>query len=150
MDNMFTNLPHFLLGIGLVLLIIEVLMGFTTILLLTLGLSMLLTSGLIYIGVLEEAVLDAFIAIAVIDAVLTLVLWRPLKLLQRDRAPKEVKSDWIGTQFDLETDVAPGMPGEAKFSGVMWTIKSASTLTKGTTVEVVKVEVGVLHVQASN
>lgn len=40
MDNMFSNLPHFLISIGLVLLVLEVLMGFTTILLLTLGISM--------------------------------------------------------------------------------------------------------------
>ena len=150
MDNMFTNLPHFLLGFGLLLLIIEVVMGFTTILLLTLGVSLLLTSGLMYMGVLDEAMLDALIAIAVLDAVLTFVLWRPLKLLQRDRAPKEVKSDWIGTQFDLDTDVAPGHPGTARFSGVVWTIKSSSSLPKGATVEVVKVEVGVLHVQPSH
>ena len=103
MDSMFTNLPHFLIGIGLLLLIIEVLMGFTTILLLTLGIAMMLVSGLMYIGILNEELLDAFIAIAIIDAILTLVLWRPLKLLQKDRAPKEVKSDWIGTQFDLES-----------------------------------------------
>ncbi|MBU2979699.1 NfeD family protein [Alteromonas sp. C1M14] len=147
MDDMFNNLPHFLIGIGLVLLIIEVLMGFTTILLLTLGISMILASGLMYVGILDEALLDAFIAVAIIDAVLTLAVWRPLKLLQRDRAPKEVKSDWIGTQFDLESDVAPGKPGTARFSGVVWTVKSTSTLDKGETVEVVKVEVGVLHVQ---
>jgi len=147
MDNMFTNLPHFLIGIGLLLLIIEVLMGFTTILLLTLGIAMMLTSGLMYIGILNEAMLEAFIAIAAIDAVLTLVLWRPLKLLQKDRAPKEVKSDWIGSQFDLESDVAPGEPGTARFSGVAWSVKSTFALKKGVTVEVVKVEVGVLHVQ---
>ncbi|WP_338454943.1 NfeD family protein [uncultured Alteromonas sp.] len=147
MDSMFTNLPHFLIGIGLLLLIIEVLMGFTTILLLTLGIAMMLVSGLMYIGILNEALLDAFIAIAIIDAILTLVLWRPLKLLQKDRAPKEVKSDWIGTQFDLESDVAPGAPGTARFSGVVWTVKSSSAIKKGATAEVVKVEVGVLHVQ---
>ncbi|MEG3767129.1 NfeD family protein [Alteromonas sp. 14N.309.X.WAT.G.H12] len=147
MENMFTNLPHFLIGIGLVLLVLEVLMGFTTILLLTLGISMILASGLMYVGILDEALLDAFIAVAIIDAVLTLAVWRPLKLLQRDRAPKEVKSDWIGTQFELESDVAPGKPGTARFSGVVWTIKSTSTLQKGDTAEVVKVEVGVLHVK---
>jgi len=126
MDSMFTNLPHFLIGIGLLLLIIEVLMGFTTILLLTLGIAMMLVSGLMYIGILNEELLDAF---------------------QKDRAPKEVKSDWIGTQFDLESDVAPGAPGTARFSGVVWTVKSSSAIRKGATAEVVKVEVGVLHVQ---
>ncbi len=147
MDNMFTNLPHFLIGIGLALLILEVMMGFTTILLLTLGISMMLASGLMYIGILDEELLDAFIAIAVIDSVLTFVLWRPMKLLQRDRAPKEVQSDWIGTQFELESDVAPGEPGKARFSGVEWSVKSSSVLKKGATAEVVKVEVGVLHVK---
>lgn len=100
-----------------------------------------------YVEILDEALLDAFIAVAIIDALLTLVLWRPLKLLQRDRAPKEVKSDWIGTQFELESDVAPGKPGSVRFSGVAWTIKSTSTLKTGETAEVVKVEVGVLHVK---
>jgi len=147
MDNMLTNLPHFLLGLGLVLLILEVIMGFTTILLLTLGISMMLTSGLMYVGIIDESLLSAFVVIAVVDAVLTVIVWRPLKMLQRDRAPKEVKSDWIGTTFDLESDVAPGAPGSARFSGVMWTVKTTEPITQGTTVEVVRVEVGVLHVK---
>lgn len=146
MDNMLTNLPHFLLGLGLVLLILEVIMGFTTILLLTLGISMMLTSGLMYLGIIDESLLSAFAVIAVIDAVLTFVVWRPLKMLQKDRAPKEVKSDWIGTTFDLESDVAPAEPGSARFSGVAWAVKCTQAVKKGETVEVVKVEVGVLHV----
>lgn len=147
MDNMLTNLPHFLLGLGLVLLILEVVMGFTTILLLTLGISMMLTSGLIYVGILDESLLSAFVVIAIIDAVLTLIVWRPLKMLQQDRAPKEVKSDWIGTTFDIDAAIAPGEPGAARFSGVMWAVKSTVPIRQGTTVEVTKVEVGILHVK---
>ncbi|WDT84696.1 NfeD family protein [Alteromonas sp. 009811495] len=150
MDNMLTNLPHFLLGVGLVLLILEVVMGFTTILLLTLGISMMITSGLMYSGILDESLLSAFVVIAVVDALLTLIVWRPLKMLQRDRSPKEVKSDWIGTTFDVETDITPGTPGSARFSGVMWKVKSTTPIPQGTTVEVVKVEVGILHVQPTN
>lgn len=147
MDNMLTNLPHFLLGLGLLFLILEVVMGFTTILLLTLGVSMMLTSGLMYLGILDESLLTAFVVIAVVDAVLTVIVWRPLKMLQQDRAPKEVKSDWIGTTFDIDADIAPNEQGSVRFSGVAWKVKSESTITKGTTVEVVRVEVGVLHVQ---
>jgi len=147
MDNMLTNLPHFLLGLGLLFLILEVVMGFTTILLLTLGVSMMLTSGLMYLGILDESLLTAFVVIAVVDAVLTVIVWRPLKMLQQDRAPKEVKSDWIGTTFDVDSDIAPNEPGSARFSGVAWKVKSETPITKGATVEVVRVEVGVLHVQ---
>ncbi|WP_421131746.1 NfeD family protein [Alteromonas sp. A079] len=147
MDNMLTNLPHFLLGLGLVLLVLEVVMGFTTILLLTLGISMMLTSGLMYIGIIDESLLSAFVVIAIVDAVLTLIVWRPLKMLQQDRAPKEVKSDWIGTTFDVDATVTPSEPGAARFSGVMWTVKSTVPIQKGTTVEVSKVEVGILHVK---
>ena len=150
MDNMLTNLPHFLLGLGLVLLILEVVMGFTTILLLTLGISMMITSGLMYSGILDESLLSAFVVIAVVDALLTLIVWRPLKMLQRDRSRKEVKSDWIGTTFDVETDITPGVPGSARFSGVMWKVKSTTPIPQGTTVEVVRVEVGILHVQPTN
>ena len=147
MDNMLTNLPHFLLGLGLLFLILEVVMGFTTILLLTLGVSMMIASGLMYLGIIDESLLSAFVVIAVLDAVLTLIVWRPLKMLQQDRAPKEVKSDWIGTTFDVESDISPEQPGTARFSGVAWKVKSDANIAQGATVEVVRVEVGVLHVK---
>ena len=147
MDNMLTNLPHFLLGLGLLFLILEVVMGFTTILLLTLGVSMMIASGLMYLGVIDESLLSAFVVIALLDAVLTLIVWRPLKMLQQDRAPKEVKSDWIGTTFDVESDISPEQPGTARFSGVAGKVKSNTNIAQGATVEVVRVEVGVLHVK---
>ena len=146
MENMLTDLPHMLLGAGILLLVAEILMGFTTILLLTLGLSLMATSGLMYMGVLSPDILDAFVSTAVIDVVLTAAMWAPMRRLQATKAPKNVTSDWIGDTFELESDVAPNAPGQSKFSGVVWKIKSTHTITAGTTVTIEKVEVGLLHV----
>ncbi|GGW75797.1 NfeD family protein [Alteromonas halophila] len=148
MDTMLNSLPHLLLGIGLVLLIIELLMGFSTVLLLTLGLSFLVTSGLMFAGELDHEWLRAVYSIAVVSVLLTIVLWRPIKKLQADREPNEVKSDWIGTTFDLESDVSPGQPGTARFSGVNWQVRANAPLAKGQQVKIVKVEVGTLYVDA--
>lgn len=149
MDNMLTDLPHLLLGAGIVSLVIEILMGFTTILLLTLGLSLMLTSGLMYIDLLNADILDAFISAALLTVVLTAAMWAPMRRLQATKAPKEVTSDWIGDTFDLDTDVSPNEPGQSKFSGVSWKVKSTQTLTAGTQVKIDRVEVGVLHVSAT-
>ncbi|MEW9798494.1 NfeD family protein [Alteromonas sp. CYL-A6] len=147
MENMLNSLPHMILGVGLILLIIELLLGFTTIVLLTLGLSCLITSGLMYAGFLDEELLHAFLSVAILDTILMVVLWRPMKNLQTDRAPNEVKSDWIGTTFDLDEAVAPGQPGSTKFSGVTWKVKASTPIAAGETVCITKVEVGILHVE---
>ncbi len=148
MEGMLTSLPHLLLAIGLILLIAELALGFSTILLLTLGLSFLVTSALMFYGEIEETLLSAILSIAVAEVVLTFLLWRPMKRLQADKAPAAVKSDWIGTTFELTTSVAPGQPGEQRFAGVSWKVKSTENLSSGTQVQIVNVEVGVLHVEA--
>lgn len=146
MDSILTDLPHYLLGIGLLLLLGEVLLGFTTILLLTLGLSMMATSGLIHLGILDPELLNAFIAVSVIDTLLTVALWKPMKKLQQDKAPKETTSDLIGATFDLVEDAGPGKKSHARFSGTSWTVKANTEIAAGVTVRILKVEVGTLHV----
>ncbi|MDM7862011.1 NfeD family protein [Alteromonas sp. ASW11-36] len=147
MDTMLNNMPHFLLGIGIALLIVEILLGFTTILLFTLGISFILTSGLMYFGIIDEQMLDAFIAVAVLDTIFTALLWRPMRKLQKNVDSTPVTSDLVGMTFNLESDVAPGIDGETRYSGITWKVKSAQSLKAGTEVKVVRVEVGVLFVE---
>ncbi|WP_100641723.1 NfeD family protein [Alteromonas facilis] len=147
MDNMLTSMPHLFLGIGVLLLILEVLVGFTTVLMMTLGLSMMITSGLMYADILEENMLHAFIAVAVLDSILLAILYRPMKKMQHDKAPNEVKSDLIGNTFDVDSDIEPGQRAMQKYSGVNWQIKCQSPLKKGELVKITHVDVGVLHVE---
>ncbi|WP_100656400.1 NfeD family protein [Alteromonas flava] len=147
MDNMLTNMPHLLLGVGLIFLILEVILGFTTVLLLTLGLSLIITSGLMYGEFLDEDLLHAFIAIAVIDTVLLALLYRPMKKLQQDKKPNAVKSDLIGDTFELDADIGPGIKATQRFSGINWQVKSFQPIARGTTVKITQVEVGLLHVE---
>lgn len=147
MDTILNNMPHFLLGIGIALLIIEILLGFTTILLFTLGISFMLTSGLMYFDIIDEQMLDAFIAIAILDTIFTAVLWGPMRKLQKTVDATPVTSDLVGMTFNLESDVAPGNDGEAKYSGITWKVKSAHPLNAGAEVKVVRVDVGVLFVE---
>lgn len=143
------SLPNYLLAFGFVLLIAEVLLGFSTILLLTLGLSTIIVSAVMFLGFLESTLFNALIATAVIDAALMAVLWAPMKGLQKDRAPTKVKSDLIGNTFDLDAEVGPGLDTSMKYSGVQWKIKCDEKLAKGEQVEIVDAEVGCLHVARS-
>jgi|ETNmetMinimDraft_18_1059904.scaffolds.fasta_scaffold19735_2 membrane protein implicated in regulation of membrane protease activity len=144
------SLPNYLLAFGFVLLIGEVLLGFSTILLLTLGLSTIIVSAAMFMGLLESDLFSAFIATAILDAVLMALLWGPMKGLQKDKAPTKVKSDLIGNTFDLDIEVGPGQDASMKYSGVLWKIKSAERIPKGERVEIIDAEVGCLHVKRAN
>lgn len=147
MQNMLNNLPHFLLGAGLLLMILEIFLGFTTIVLLTLGISALITSALMYMGVLNEALLDGFIAIAVIDTVLTAALWRPLRNMQKESQTTPVKHDFVGLELTLETDASPSTPGTIRYSGVNWEVRASRVIEAGSRVRVTAVDVGVFTVE---
>ena len=142
------NIESYLLALGLVLMILESLLGFSVILLFTLGLSLIVTSALVYMGVFEPSVLNLFIAVSVLDSILMVALWKPMKYLQRDRAPRKVKSDLVGNVVELSQDVGPAQPSSLHYSGVTWKVKSDEQLAAGTSVVIQDVEVGILIVSA--
>lgn len=145
---MFSNIPQTLLILGLLALIIEVLiLGFSTFVLLFFGIAMLLTSGLIYIGIIDDNWLSTISTLAIITLLLTLILWKPFKKLQNKPAKTEVDTDFAVIKFKLEKDLLPTENYTFNYSGIQWLIKSEIIIEKGTTVKVIKKEVGILWVE---
>jgi membrane protein implicated in regulation of membrane protease activity len=140
------NIESYLLALGLVLMIAELLLGFSIILLFTLGVSLLITSGLVFLNVFEPSLLNLFIAVSVLDTLLMVLLWKPMKYLQRDKAPRSVKSDLVGNLIELTQDADPSHPSTVHYSGVTWKVKCSEPIVAGTKVVIEDVEVGSISV----
>ena len=134
--------------LGLLTLIIEVLiLGCSTFVLLFFGIAMLLTSGLIYMGILDANWISTILTLALITLALAIVLWKPLKKLQNKPSKTDIKSDFAVITFKLEKDLSPSERYTFNYSGIQWQIKSETQIEKGVMVEVIKKEVGVLWVK---
>lgn len=145
---MFSNIPQILVILGLLTLIIEVLvLGLSTFVLLFFGIAMLITSGLIYIGILEANWITTMLTLAIITLVLAITLWKPLKRLQNKPSKTDIKSDFAVITFELEKELLPSERYTYNYSGIQWQIKSKTPIEKGIMVEVIKKEVGILWVK---
>ncbi|MEC6813645.1 NfeD family protein [Photobacterium toruni] len=145
---MFSNISQTLMVLGLLALIIEVLiLGCSTLVLLFFGIAMLLTSGLIYIGIIEANWISTLSTLAIITLLLTIALWKPLKKLQNKPTKTDVNTDFAVITFKLEKDLLPSERYTFNYSGIQWLIKSTATIEKGVKVKVIKKEVGVLWVE---
>ena len=145
---MFNNIPQTLVILGLLTLIIEVLiLGCSTFVLLFFGIAMLLTSVLIYMGMIEANWISTILTLAIITLALAIVLWKPLKKLQNKPSKTDIKSDFAVITFKLEKDLSPSERYTFNYSGIQWQIKSETQIEKGVMVEVIKKEVGVLWVK---
>ncbi|WP_394167267.1 NfeD family protein [Photobacterium piscicola] len=145
---MFSNIPQILMILGLLTLIIEVLvLGLSTFVLLFLGIALLITSGLIYIGMLEANWITTMLTLAIITLVLAITLWKPLKRLQNKPSKTDIKSDFAVITFELEKELLPSEHYTYNYSGIQWQIKSKTPIEKGVMVEVIRKEVGILWVK---
>ena len=90
---------------------------------------------------------------AISTALITAILWKPLKRLQSTgEMGKDRSSDIIGHSFNLSSDISRTVSGEQKYSGINWRVEPAKDLTDaamsaGTHVEVTAVSVGVFFVK---
>tara|TARA_R110001583_G_scaffold28441_6_gene100961 strand:- start:1925 stop:2389 length:465 start_codon:yes stop_codon:yes gene_type:complete len=149
MSYLLSHLPQSLLVAGILALIIEVaILGFASIVLFFLGLSLVLSGLLMLIGILPETLTAALWSNALITCGLALALWKPLKRLQDERQPTPINSDFARDAFVLEQDVDISGKAIHRYSGVEWKLKSQQPLTAGTTVKVLRADVGVLWVEA--
>lgn len=145
-----THLAETLMVTGLLLLIVEMLvLGFSTFILLFLGLSFLLTGMAMSVNLMPATTTSALWSNALVTAVLAALLWQPLKRLQhKQHTPNEVKSDFIGHRFVLSQDVDIQGDSRYVYSGIEWQLKSHTPIAKGTQVQVSKADVGVLWITA--
>ncbi|MFY8274900.1 NfeD family protein [Pseudoalteromonas sp. SSDWG2] len=149
MEFITNNLAETLMILGVVALIIEVaVLGMSTFILLFLGLSLLATGMLMNFSLLHSTVTTALWSNTLVTAILSVVLWKPLKRMQEQRDSGEVNSDFAELSFVLSNDVdEQGLTTHA-YSGIEWKLKSKHPLTAGTKVKVVKKDVGVMWVEA--
>lgn len=148
MDLVSNHLIESLIILGLALLSIEILvLGFSTFVLFFVGIAALMTAGLIYAEFIPETLTSAVLTMAIITAIDTVLLWKPLKNMQKKVDKKVAESDLIGHSFTLETDVGPNHPGNYHYSGIDWKLKSSIAISAGTQVKVVGTEVGAFHIE---
>lgn len=146
----FDDMAQALMIIGIALAVLDMLaFGFATLFLTVLGIALFLTGGMVSLGWLAASWPPVLISIAVLSAVLTWILWAPLKRLQnKDSQPQPAHSDLTEHSFVLEQDISPATPGKYHYSGIDWNIESESEISAGTRVQVVEVQVGVMKVTA--
>ncbi|NLS14541.1 NfeD family protein [Vibrio sp. SM6] len=145
---MLENIPQVLAILGLIVLSVEIaVLGFSTFVLLFIGIAILLTSGVMYLGVIEANWINAVTSVALVSFVLALVLWKPLKRMQNRTVTTDINSDFAVITFTLDSDISPSQPGSYQYSGITWQVKSLTAIPNGTPVTVVKKEVGVFWVK---
>ncbi len=142
------------MGVGFLLLAIDALaFGFASGVLLFAGLGAIVTGALVWFGILPNAFIVAVGCFAISTALITAILWKPLKRLQSTgEMGKDRSSDIIGHSFNLTSDISRTVSGEQKYSGINWRVEPAKDLTDaamsaGTHVEVTAVSVGVFFVK---
>lgn len=149
MEWAFNNLAETLLIIGIALLIIEiVVLGFSTFVLFFVGAAAVVTSGLLYIGLIPDSMLAALLCTAIITAISAALLWKPLKNMQSKVDTTKAKGDLVGHSFILVEDVAPELTPIYRYSGIDWKLKASELLVAGTKVEVTEADVGVFYIKA--
>ncbi|MGD8590704.1 MAG: NfeD family protein [Chromatiales bacterium] len=144
---------EFWIFLGFGLLVIEVLTGLTTGVLLFGGLGALATGVILSFGWLPETWIAGFSSAGICTAIITALLWYPLRRIQGGRTmAKDNSSDIVGYQFILEQDIDPLSPGSKQYSGIPWRVEidpqsAVDKITAGERVEVTSVDVGVFRVK---
>lgn len=148
------NMVETYLIIGVALLIIEIaVLGFSTFFLFFAGLGAIVTSLLIWLGVVPDDFFVSLACFAGATAVLALALWKPLAKMQSNVDTTRPQSDIIGHSFILADAVQAAIPKQQQptyhYSGIDWHLQSEQDLAKGTKVEVVQTDVGTLWIKAA-
>jgi hypothetical protein len=152
-DYIVSHQAEFWLLFGFAMLAIEVVTGFTTGVFLFAGLGALTTGVLMSSGLLPETWIAGISCTGISSGIITLLLWRPLKNLQGDRATeKDNSSDLVGHEFVVESDISVNKPGLTNYSGISWKVEidkdaGINTIQAGQRVSVSSVEVGVFKVK---
>jgi inner membrane protein len=151
MEWVTNHLTESMLIIGFALLAIEiVVLGFSTFVLFFVGLAAVVSGLLVYLGLIPDTLLSASLSVAIITVLAAILLWKPLKNLQKNVDNTKAKNDLVGHHFILSEAVSPTQNPLYRYSGINWKLISTVPLTSGTKVEVTEVDVGVFYVQAAN
>jgi len=152
-DYINTHQPEFWIILGFILLSIEVSTGMVTGILLFGSIGAIITGLLMLAGLLPETWEAGIASTAISAAIVTFLLWKPLKKMQDTGiAKKDNSSDLVGHEFILEQDISLLSPGKTRYSGIEWNVEIASdaeqeSIDAGQRVAVSSVEVGKFFVK---
>jgi len=140
--------------LGCILLAIEIIvLGFSTAVLFFIGLGAIVTSGLMWFGILPATWAAGLTAFAVCSALVAAILWKPLKKLQTDRyRGPDLSSDFIGHEFQLDGDLSETVTSKTRYSGIEWRVElddqaGEQSLVAGDNVVVTGISAGVFRVR---
>ena len=138
---------HWLFIIGIGLLVIEIaFFGFATFVLFFVGIAMLIVGALMAFGVLPVGIDIAIGAVSLLSISGAVLLWKPMKKIQSSKEAAKVEVGFVGHRFQVQTDIAPDLPGTYTYSGIAWTVVSDTAIQRFTQVQVIKEDVGQLTV----
>lgn len=148
MSFLAAHVAQLFIVVGLALLALEiVILGFSTFVFFFIGIASLLTGGMMYLGLLEQSLLPGIGWVAGLSCVMAMLLWKPLKAMQKDVVKTPVQPDIVGDTFRLTAAIGPNQEGTAKYSGIQWVVRSHAPIAANTLVRIKGVSVGVLDVE---
>ena len=152
-DYINTHQSEFWIILGFILLSIEVSTGMVTGILLFGSIGAIITGLLMLAGILPETWEAGISSTAICAAIVTLLLWKPLKKMQDTGVPnKDNSSDLVGYEFILKQDISLLSPGKTRYSGIEWKVEidknsQQESIDAGQRVAVSSVEVGKFFVK---
>lgn len=82
-----------------------------------------ITGVLISLGFIEGWQSEVLV-VGILSAVITLLLWKPLKNMQNSRSKTDDSSDMIGLQVSVSDDISKAS-GSIRYSGINWNARLA-------------------------
>ncbi|HCH01602.1 MAG TPA: activity regulator of membrane protease YbbK [Vibrio sp.] len=152
MDWIVSYLPQVLMAVGVIALIVEVVvLGFATFIFFFIGLSLVISGFCMYMGWIDATIHYAIWTNIILTIVFAAVLWRPFKQLQNRQTKQNYQSDFAQQTFVLKGNVDANTDDVTHaYSGIQWKVRSEQPLMEGQKVKVVKMEVGIMWVEAIN
>lgn len=144
---------EFWLACGFIMMIIEVISGFTAGIFLFAGLGALTTGILMMFGVLPQTWIAGLASTGISSGIIATLLWRPFRKLQGNHpTEKDNSSDLVGHEFILDSDISVTNPGKTLYSGINWKVlidhqAGVDTMQAGQRVIVTSVEVATFKVK---
>ena len=148
-----THQAEFWIMLGFFMLVVEVSTGLVTGILLFGGIGAIITGLLMLAGILNETWEIGISSSAISAAVITLLLWKPLKKMQNADVPrKDNSSDLVGYEFVLQQDIDLLTPSSIQYSGIEWKVEiykdaGVDEIKATTRVKVCSVDVGKFRVK---
>jgi hypothetical protein len=82
-----------------------------------------ITGVLVGLGIIDGWAIEV-LTVGILSALITLIMWKPLKKLQNSRSKTDESSDMIGLQVTVVDDISKAS-GSIRYSGINWNARLA-------------------------